>query len=90
MEIAIQVVWWIGLLGALLVTLFVLKQVFLLLRVLKDIHRLGEIIRDAARGLADNAVEIPRLQELAEPAREMRAAVDKIAAGAASVRRFAP
>ena len=60
MRTAIEVVWWIGVLGALPATLVILKEVALLLRVLSDIHRLGVYTRDAARGIATNVAVAPQ------------------------------
>lgn len=50
----ITAVWWIGLIGALVLTLVVLKLVFLVHRVLRDIIRLATIILTASRGVARN------------------------------------
>lgn len=72
MENAILIVWWIGLIGALLLTLVILKQVAVMLRVLRGIHELSERIRDAARGIAGNLEAVPRLGVAAEPALALR------------------
>ena len=68
MRTAIEVIWWIGLLGALVPTLVILKEVSLLLRVLTDIHRLGIYTRDAARGIAINVDVAPQLIAASENA----------------------
>ncbi len=68
MSTGIQIVWWIGLVGALLVTLVILREVEMVLRSLHDIHRLAEYTRDAAQGLAKNVEVVPGLASVAEPA----------------------
>ena len=85
MQRAIQVVWWIGLLGALIGTLVILKQVTLVVRALRDIQRLAEITRDAAQELATNAAAISRLEGSEEPARRLREAAVALAAAATSL-----
>jgi hypothetical protein len=54
MDIAIQVVWAIGLTGALVATLVILKEVVLVLRTLRHIEELAEITRRAAEGIGRN------------------------------------
>ena len=66
MRTAIEIIWWIGLLGALPPTLIIIKEVVLMLRVLKDIHTLGVYTRDAARGIASNVAVAPQLAAAAE------------------------
>lgn len=72
METAILVVGWIGLLGALLLTLVILKQVSLLLRTLSGILKLAQRIRDASRGIAANLQPVPTLANAAPPALALR------------------
>ena len=57
----VLVVWWIGLIGALIPTLIVIKEVFLILRVLSDIRRLADRTADAAHGIAAHVEPIPGL-----------------------------
>jgi len=85
MQVAIQVVWWIGLIGALILTLVILKEVALLLRVLKDIHELAKLTHEAAQGIATNVAVISRMEGLAEPARGVREATAALATTAASL-----
>lgn len=87
METAIQVVWWIGLVGALIPTLVILKEVAVVLRALRDIHRLAELTRDAARGIADNVAVGPRLALVGGPGQELRETADVLAVAAASIER---
>lgn len=87
MEIAIQVVWWIGLLGALILTLVILKQVAVLLRTLRGIHQLAELIRDAARGIATNLQPVPGLAGAAEPLGRAHEAAGALARVAGSIER---
>ena len=71
MQTAIIIIWSIGLIVALIATVIILKQVTIVLRALKGIHRLGIITRDAARGIEANVEAVPRLPSLDEPAREL-------------------
>ena len=89
MSRSVQVVWWVGLAGALLATLVILKAVALVLRALRDIHSLAAITRDAARGIARNLEPISSLPTLGEPARQLREAARTIAAAATSLERKA-
>ena len=86
-ERAIQVVWWIGLIGALVITAAILKLVMLVVRALQDIHRLAYYTREAARGVAGNVAEVSRQAELEEPARRLREATGDLASATASVER---
>lgn len=87
METAIVVIWWIGLIVALVLTLVVLKLVALLLRVLGDIHRLAEHTREAARGIVAAADVEPGLVTLTERAQGLRDAVHSLAQAAAAIER---
>ena len=82
---AIQVVWWTGLVGALIGTVAILKEVALVLQALRDIHRLAELTRDAAEGVRANVAAASRLTELESPARQLREATGALASTAASV-----
>ena len=88
MTVAIQVVWWIGLVGALGATLVILKEVALVLRALRDIHRLAIITRRAARGVAANLECVPRLAAFPERARPLVAGHAAIRAAAVPLERF--
>ena len=88
MTVTIQVIWWIGLVGALGATLVILKEVTLVLRALRDIHRLAVITRRAARGVAANLECVPRLATLPERARPLVAAHAAVRAAAGSLERF--
>lgn len=61
MRTALIVIWWIGLLGALLPTLVILKQASLIVGVLGDIQSLAERTRRAARGIAANVEAVDAL-----------------------------
>ena len=63
----IAIVWWLGLLGALVATLVVLKEVALVLRALRDIRELASLTREAAQGIARNVEPIQGLGALAGP-----------------------
>ena len=62
MSTGIEVVWWIGLLGALGITLLILKEVFLVVRVLRQILQLVDLTEVAARGIIVHTAAVPKLQ----------------------------
>jgi hypothetical protein len=82
---AIFVVWLTGLVGALIATLVILKEVALVLRELRAIHRLAEFTRESAQGLATNASAASRLRASEEPARKLREGAGDLASAASSV-----
>lgn len=85
MKASIQVVWTVGLGGALVATLAILKVVTLVLGALKDIHRLVEITREAAQGLTTNADAVSKLVNVDGPANELREGTWALASAAQSV-----
>ena len=85
MRPAIFLVWLTGLVGALIATLVILKEVALVLRELKAIRRLAEFTREAAQGLATNASAASRLGSLEEPTRRLREGAGDLASAVASV-----
>jgi hypothetical protein len=85
MKTSIQVVWSIGLGGALVATLAILKVVTLVLGALKDIHRLVEITREAAQGLTANAGAVSKLANVDGPANGLRDGTGALASAAQSV-----
>jgi HAMP domain-containing protein len=60
----VEVVAWIGLVTSWLALLLILKLVFMTLRVLKQIRRLAEMTRDAARNLAGNVADTSAFAQL--------------------------
>jgi hypothetical protein len=87
METAIQVVWWIGLVGALGLTLVILKEAALVIGTVRDIATLAELIRDAARGMAGNVAAVSRLKQAGDPAFALRDAAHALARAAGSMER---
>lgn len=83
MRSAIQVVWWIGLLGAVLMTLAILKEVALVLRALRELDELARMTRKAAEGIASNVATISKLDGLSEPVRELSAGTQALVTAAA-------
>jgi hypothetical protein len=61
MRTAILVVWWIGLVGALVPTLVILKQAALVIGTLRDILRLATLTRTAAQGIERNVAAVQAL-----------------------------
>lgn len=80
MRTAILVVWWIGLLGALVPTLVILKQSFLVIGALQDILRLARLTAGAARGIAANTTAVPALEGVGELLRPVDASLGAVAA----------
>ena len=87
MEVAIQVVWWIGQIVALIRTLIILKEVALVLRTLSAIYRLAHLTRDAARGVASNVSVIPSLGGLQEPVGKLGQASASLVVAATTIDR---
>ena len=85
MRTAILVVWWIGLVGALIPTLVILKQAFLVVRVLRDILHLAEHTRTAARGIAANVASVNALGALGDYVRPIPEALGAVSAPLGSV-----
>ena len=81
----IQLIWWIGLLGALVATLAVLKEVALVLRALRDIRELAQRTREAAEGIARNVEPISGLDAVAGPAAELDQQTRALAQTAAAI-----
>ncbi len=80
MTVGIQIVWWIGLVGALVITLVILREVELVLRQLYDINKLAKFTRTAAQGIGRNVAVIPSLTNVAGPAQEIRQSAERLAA----------
>jgi hypothetical protein len=87
MEIAIQVIWWIGIIGALIPILIILKEVALVLRTLDDIYQLARLTRDAAGGVARNVSVIPSLGALQEPVSRLGQASGSLVVSATNIER---
>jgi hypothetical protein len=82
---AIEIVWSIGLLGALVTTVVMLKEVALVLRALREIHELARMTRDAAEGIARNVEPIAGLDAVAGPAGELDRHTQALARAAAAI-----
>ena len=81
----IEIVWWVGLVGALAATLVVLKEVALVLRALRDIRELAGMTREAAEGIARNVEPIQDLGALAGPVAGLGEGTRKLAEVAARI-----
>ena len=81
----IEIVWWVGLVGALAATLVVLKEVALVLRALRDIRELAGMTREAAEGIARNVEAIEGLGALAGPVASLDEGTRKLAEVAARI-----
>jgi hypothetical protein len=77
---AVELVWWVGLAGALAGTLVVLKQAFLLLRTLRDLDALAGMIAAAARGVSKNVEGTRALPAASAPAQQLAVIARDLAA----------
>jgi hypothetical protein len=82
----VEVVAWAGLVLSWIGLLFLVKLVFICLRVLKQIRRLAEMTRDAAAHLADNLAGEEEFGELELLAGQLPAAVRGLPPGARASR----
>ena len=73
-----EVVAWVGLVSSWLTLLLIVKLVFMILRVLKQIRRLAEMTRDAARNLAANVSDTSAIAELELLAAALAGAVHRL------------
>lgn len=85
METAIIVVWSVTLVVALLLTLWILKLVFMIVRTEQDILELAGITLAAARGIKNNTALIKKLETTTGVAGRILAAAGAIEAGSNSV-----
>ncbi len=82
MIVGIEIVWWIGLIGALIPTAIILKQVSVILRTLGDIHNLACSARDTARAMNPKLAASGALAGTADSAvlvREASANINRLA-----------
>ena len=85
METAIIVVWAATLVVALILTLVILKLVFLILRTERDILQLAHITLPAAQGIERNTSLISKLEVTKGVAGEILGAAITIEAGSSSI-----
>jgi hypothetical protein len=85
MDTAIIIVWWVALVVALLLTLWILKLVILIVRTEREILQLAHITLPAAQGIASNTALISRLEATKGVAGKILSASIAIEAGAASI-----
>ena len=85
METAIMVVWSTTLVIALILTLVILKLVFLILRTERDILQLAHITLPAAQGIERNTALISKLETTKGVAGKILAASVAIEAGSSSI-----
>jgi hypothetical protein len=82
----VEVVAWAGLILSWIGLLFLVKLVFMCLRVLKQIRRLAQMTRDAAAHLTDNLEGEKSFAELELLAAQLTTAVRGLPPGAAAAR----
>lgn len=82
METWIQVIAWIGLAGALALTVVALKLLALVLNALRHIRELANIIAASAGGLSRNLVATDRLRGIDEPAAALGRAGSRLGSAA--------
>lgn len=76
---AVEIVGWIGLAGALVATLAILKLVALVLRSSRDVLACARIALAAARGIAAHVEPAGELERLVAPAGDLRRAAAELA-----------
>lgn len=86
METGVQVVWWIGLIAAVGLTVVALKLLSELLRTLGHLRELADRTATAAGGLADALAGPLRLTEAAEAAEGVRVGASALQEAAGRVR----
>jgi hypothetical protein len=84
-ERGVRLVWWIGLVGALILTVVILKQVALVLEALDDILRLARRTRTAADGVAANVRAVSALPRLVPPVEQLTNSAGALAGGAVAL-----
>jgi hypothetical protein len=65
MRAAIEVIWWLGLVGALVPTLVIVKEALLVIGTLRRILGLAESIWVAAKGIVVHLQAVPNLEGVA-------------------------
>lgn len=85
METTIQIVWWIGLIGALVLTVVILKEVALIHKVLRDISHLSGRTRTASQGIAAHVDAAEELEALAQGAGTLSPTAKALAAAAEQI-----
>lgn len=86
METAIIVIWTITLIVALILTLWILKLVFMIVRTERDIIKLAETTLEASEGIERNTALIAGLETTKGVAGKILNAAMAIEAGAGSIR----
>lgn len=81
MRLAIEIIWWIGIIGALVPTLVILKEAFLVIGTLRAILRLAEATHVAAQGVGVHVQPAAKLQGLSEIVQRLDADVVAATAG---------
>jgi hypothetical protein len=84
-ETGIQLVWWIGLIIALFLTLAILKGAFQIIFVLRGILELSEHTRKAADGIHSNLSTVRQMEALHLPAQNLQAAAASLNAAAGEI-----
>lgn len=87
METAIIIVWSVALVVALLLTLWILKLVFLIVKTERDIIKLATTTLEAAHGIQRHTALITGLEATTGVAGKILGAATAIEAGAASIKR---
>lgn len=86
METAIIIIWALTLIVALILTLWILKLVFLIVRTERDIIKLAATTLEASRGIARNTALIEGLEATKGVAGKILKAAMAIEAGASSIK----
>ncbi len=85
MNTAILAVWWVALIGAIVLIIVMLKLVFLIIRAERDILELAQKTAVAARGIAANTSTISKLETAQGSAVKIASAAKAIESNTASI-----
>lgn len=85
MEAAVIVVWWIALLGALVLTVLILAEIVRVVHHAREISRLARLALPAAEGIAANTAPLAELGSVLQTAGRLVAAAETIDRTAAAI-----
>jgi hypothetical protein len=85
MDTTIAVIWWIGLIGALILTLIAIKLILLIVQTEREILQLAQTTLPAARGIATNTALVSQLETTNGVAGRILTVVRALESGSASI-----
>lgn len=85
MESAIIVVWWVALVGALMLTIIAVAEIVRIIHHLQEIHRLASMTLPAAQGIVTNTAGIAALDGVAPIVTRFLTASDSVDHASAAI-----